>query len=166
MGSNPVAVKVSRTGLFRDRSGKEVSVAYRHISVELVSPTIGAEVGNVDLSRPLSPPIVNDIRQALLERGVLFFRGQDITPEQQLSLARNFGELEISAGAGTLLRTTGQSGVVAAGCRSRPSAGRRPLAQRSELGAQSRWVRSFARSKSLKRAATRSLPICVRHTTV
>jgi taurine dioxygenase len=69
-------------------------VAYRHISVELVSPTIGGEVGNVDLSRSLSPPIVNEIRQALLERGVLFFRDQDITPEQQLSFARNFGELE------------------------------------------------------------------------
>ncbi len=67
---------------------------YRHITVDPVSPTIGGEVGNVDLSRPLGDEIVRELRGALLERKVLFFRDQDITPEQQIAFARNFGELE------------------------------------------------------------------------
>ena len=77
-------------------------MAYKHISVELVSPTIGGEVGNVDLSRTLSPPIVNEIQQALLERGVLFFRDQDITPEQQLNFAQLQRTRKLSASADAL----------------------------------------------------------------
>jgi len=77
-------------------------VVYRHITVEPVSPTIGGEVGNIDLSRPLSKQIVQEVREALLERKVLFFRDQDITAEQQLAFARNFGELESYPPAPTL----------------------------------------------------------------
>ncbi|MCL4157280.1 UNVERIFIED_CONTAM: hypothetical protein GTU68_039581 [Idotea baltica] len=36
-----------------------------------------------------------ELRSALLDRKVIFFRDQDITTEQHLAFARNFGELEI-----------------------------------------------------------------------
>jgi taurine dioxygenase len=69
-------------------------VAYTDIAVEPLSPTIGGEVSNIQLARPLGGDIVAQLRAALLEFKVLFFRDQDLTPEQLVSFARNFGDLE------------------------------------------------------------------------
>ena len=60
-----------------------------------LSPTIGGVVSGIDLNWPLSPGQVAGLRAALLDRKVLFFRDQDITTEQHLDFARNFGELEV-----------------------------------------------------------------------
>ena len=65
------------------------------ITIEPQSPTIGAEIGGVDLSRDLTDEAMADIRQALLDWKVLFFRDQDITTDQHLAFARCFGELEV-----------------------------------------------------------------------
>jgi len=56
------------------------------------SAHIGAEIRGVDLSRPLDPAQVADIRNALLRWKVLFFRDQPLTHAQHVSLARQFGE--------------------------------------------------------------------------
>ncbi|GAA4332653.1 TauD/TfdA family dioxygenase [Pigmentiphaga soli] len=53
---------------------------------------IGAEIRGVDLSRPLAPEQVAEIRQALLKWKVLFFRDQPLTHLQHVELARQFGE--------------------------------------------------------------------------
>ena len=58
-----------------------------------VSPALGAEIGGVDLSQPLGDDVIAEIRQAWLEYRVVFFRDQDITPEQHLAFARRFGDL-------------------------------------------------------------------------
>ena len=60
-----------------------------------LTPTVGAEIGGVDLSRPLSDETIDGIRRALLDYKVVFFRDQDITTEQHLAFARRFGELEV-----------------------------------------------------------------------
>jgi len=60
-----------------------------------LTPTIGAEVGGIDLREPVGPDAVKALRDALLKWKVLFFRDQDITTEQHLAFARLFGELEI-----------------------------------------------------------------------
>lgn len=60
-----------------------------------MTPTIGAEVEGVDLREPLSSAQVKALRQALLDWKVLFFRDQDITSEQHLAFAGNFGALEV-----------------------------------------------------------------------
>jgi taurine dioxygenase len=60
-----------------------------------MTPTIGAEVSGVDLSRPLDATTVTAMRAALLDWKVLFFRDQNITTEQHLAFARNFGDLEV-----------------------------------------------------------------------
>ncbi|MBV9418986.1 MAG: TauD/TfdA family dioxygenase [Alphaproteobacteria bacterium] len=65
------------------------------IAVDPLTPTIGAEIGNIDLSRPLDPATKAALRDALLEWKVIFFRDQDITTEQHLAFARNFGDLEV-----------------------------------------------------------------------
>jgi len=63
------------------------------ISVTPLSPACGAEIGGVDLTKPLSPSVVEAIKQAWGKYLVLVFRGQTITQEQQLRFASYFGEL-------------------------------------------------------------------------
>jgi len=58
-----------------------------------LTPIIGAEIDGVDLSRPLDETIKKEIRAALLEHLVLFFRGQNLSCEQQKALGRSFGKL-------------------------------------------------------------------------
>ena len=60
-----------------------------------LTPTIGAEVSGVDLAKPLDAGTVAAMRSALLDWKVLFFRDQNITTDQHLAFARNFGDLEI-----------------------------------------------------------------------
>jgi taurine dioxygenase len=65
------------------------------LSLMPLTPTIGAEVSGIDLAHPLAPADKAALRQALLDWKVLFFRDQDITTDQHLAFARNFGELEV-----------------------------------------------------------------------
>ena len=58
-----------------------------------MSPTIGAMIHGVDLSGPLNDNQINEIRQAMLDYKVVFFRDQDLTTEQHLAFARRFGGL-------------------------------------------------------------------------
>lgn len=53
----------------------------------------GAEIFGVDLSGPLSDHTVHDIRQALLQYGVIFFREQELNPEAHRAFTKRFGEV-------------------------------------------------------------------------
>ena len=70
--------------------------AYEHITVAPVSGAIGAEIGGVDLAKPLSDGALAEIRRAFVEHLVIFFREQDITPEQHKAFARHFGALHVN----------------------------------------------------------------------
>ena len=63
------------------------------IEVKPLSANCGAEILGVDLSRELSTPVVDRIRQAWLDHLVIVFRNQKIDQEQQLRFAAHFGEL-------------------------------------------------------------------------
>src|SRR5882724_2481687 len=63
------------------------------ITVTPLSPACGAEIGGVDLSRPLSSAAIEAIKGAWGKHLVLVFRGQVVTQEQQLRFASYFGEL-------------------------------------------------------------------------
>jgi taurine dioxygenase len=67
---------------------------YERIRVHMLSPTIGAEVEGVDLGEPLDDATLAEVRRALLQCKVIFFRNQPITPAEQVAFARRFGELE------------------------------------------------------------------------
>ena len=67
---------------------------YRRIVPEPLSPTVGAEIGGVTLSGAIDAETFEEIHRALLEYKVIFFRDQDITPEQHVGFARRFGALE------------------------------------------------------------------------
>jgi taurine dioxygenase len=65
---------------------------YRHIAVRPIAGALGAEVDGVDIARSLGDEVVAEIRRALLDHLVVFFRGQRLTPQEQLAFARRFGE--------------------------------------------------------------------------
>ena len=65
------------------------------IGIDRVTAALGAEIRGVELREPRAPAVVREIEQALLEHGVLFFREQDIDPEQQKAFARHFGEISV-----------------------------------------------------------------------
>lgn len=67
----------------------------RTIEVRPLTATVGAEIVGVDLRQPLDSGTVRSIESALLEHGVIFFRGQDIDAAQQKRFARHFGEISI-----------------------------------------------------------------------
>ena len=69
------------------------SKADGRLSFQLLNPTIGAEVSGVDLSQPLSAAEREDLKALLLRYKVLFFRDQEISRDQQIAFALNFGEL-------------------------------------------------------------------------
>ncbi|MBI2951574.1 TauD/TfdA family dioxygenase [bacterium] len=53
---------------------------------------LGAEARGLDLRQPLSPGQVNRLRAAFLDHGVLFFRDQRISEEDQVRFSRYFGD--------------------------------------------------------------------------
>lgn len=62
------------------------------IDVNPLSIHIGAEIGGVDLSQPLSVDTVKEIRAALLKWKVIFFHDQDIDHDSHLAFAKQLGE--------------------------------------------------------------------------
>lgn len=58
-----------------------------------LNPTIGVEVGGVDLSAPLTTALRDELRRLLLKHKVLFFRDQVLTRDQHLAFAAAFGPL-------------------------------------------------------------------------
>ncbi|HXP77790.1 MAG TPA: TauD/TfdA family dioxygenase [Stellaceae bacterium] len=71
---------------------------YDTISVTPLSPCIGAEIGDIDLTRPLSNREVQEVHDALLEYQVIFFRDQPIDLDAHRDFARHFGELHVHVG--------------------------------------------------------------------
>ena len=63
------------------------------MEIKLISGALGAEIFGIDL-KDSSENNFNLINKLLLEHKVLFFREQNITPEEQISLAKHFGPLE------------------------------------------------------------------------
>jgi len=60
-----------------------------------ITPVLGAEVADVDLSKPLTDGVFDAIRGAFDRHSVLVFRDQDLTPEQHVAFSRRFGPLMV-----------------------------------------------------------------------
>ncbi len=69
------------------------------LAITPLHPHIGAEVGGVDLSRPIDEVEVAALWQAIDRHAVLVFRDQQITDAELRSFAARFGELEIGRSA-------------------------------------------------------------------
>jgi alpha-ketoglutarate-dependent taurine dioxygenase len=66
------------------------------LTVTPLQPTIGAEIGGIDISRPLSDAERDAIKAAILQYKVVFFRDQHgLTPHSHEAFAARFGPLYV-----------------------------------------------------------------------
>lgn len=65
------------------------------LTIRRVAGALGAEISGVDLSQDLPDGVVAEIRAALVEHQVIFFRDQDLSPARQVAFGRRFGPLNI-----------------------------------------------------------------------
>ena len=66
-----------------------------HIAVAPIAGALGAEIGGVDVAQDLDAAVIGEIRQALLDHGVIFFRDQKLDRERHKAFTRRFGEIFI-----------------------------------------------------------------------
>jgi alpha-ketoglutarate-dependent 2,4-dichlorophenoxyacetate dioxygenase len=64
------------------------------ITICPVTPTFGAEIGDIDLSKPLDPSEVSEVKDAFTKYAVLIFPDQHLSQDQHLDFAKYFGPLE------------------------------------------------------------------------
>lgn len=64
------------------------------ISVTRIGKHCGARITGVDLSKPLDDHTFAQVSNAFFDNEVVFFPGQNLTPEQQIAFTRRFGVLE------------------------------------------------------------------------
>ena len=72
---------------------------FESIVVKKMTPVIGAEIFDIDLSQPLSKLQEIEIQRAFAENQVIFFRNQIISKQNHLDLGRLFGNLHIHPAA-------------------------------------------------------------------
>lgn len=82
---------------YRHAAGE--TAPYETLTIDRLTPIIGAELGGVDLSSPPPNHQMAEIHRALAENSVIFFRDQALTPEQHLSFGRSFGSLHLHPAA-------------------------------------------------------------------
>lgn len=58
-----------------------------------LAPQIGVEIQDIDLSQALDENTFRTIEQAWFDHGILLFRNQQLSEDQQVEFARRFGEL-------------------------------------------------------------------------
>jgi alpha-ketoglutarate-dependent 2,4-dichlorophenoxyacetate dioxygenase len=65
------------------------------LTINPLHPLFAAEIGGVEVGRPLDPATVCALNQAIDRYAVLVFHDQDLDDERQMAFARQFGELEL-----------------------------------------------------------------------
>jgi alpha-ketoglutarate-dependent taurine dioxygenase len=74
-------------------TAQKLDVDSAQLTVRALEPTIGAEIGGVDLSRPISDAVRDEIKATILQYKVVFFRDQNLNAEQHAAFAARFGKL-------------------------------------------------------------------------
>ena len=74
---------------------RDPNAPLKQVGIRKLHKSLGAEVSGVNLAAPMSAELFSYLCDALLKRKALVFRGQTLTPEQQVAFARRFGPLEM-----------------------------------------------------------------------
>ncbi len=80
---------------FEFNRGKPITTERAGVTVTKIGAHLGAEVGGVDLRRPLSDAQFSAIDDALVEHELIIFRGQEISSDNLMAFGRRFGELTV-----------------------------------------------------------------------
>lgn len=65
------------------------------LSFRPLHPDFGAEASGLDLTQPLTPAQVQAVDEGMNRHGILLFRGQPLTPDQQMAFTKQFGPLDL-----------------------------------------------------------------------
>jgi taurine dioxygenase len=71
----------------------DLPLVYKSFAAEPYTPNIGATIHGLDLSKPLSDVAKTELQHALAQYEVIFFRDQQLTPQQQVEFTRTFGHV-------------------------------------------------------------------------
>ena len=69
--------------------------AYSHFEALPMAGALGAEIVGLDLSQSLDERTIAELRRALLDHLVIFFRDQRLSVEQHKAFGRRFGTLNV-----------------------------------------------------------------------
>lgn len=83
------------TRIFKRLEAEVKTLNPQTLTIDPLTPVIGAEIGGVDLSKPLSEQQIGEIREAFNVYHVLVFRDQILTPEDHKRFGRLFGPLHV-----------------------------------------------------------------------
>ncbi len=67
---------------------------YTYFTAKTVTPTIGANITDIDLTKNLPKDAYAELREALAQYKVIFFQNQDLSDKQFHHFGSNFGSLE------------------------------------------------------------------------
>jgi len=88
-------VQVGPLGHLAAERERLAHLSWQHFDARPLGATIGALISGVDLTVELPHAVVAELRQALLDYKVIFFREQALTPATHVAFAKRFGELEL-----------------------------------------------------------------------
>lgn len=91
----PYDMEAGPLGHLQAERERLAALRWEHFDAAPMGATIGATLHGLDLSQDLPEPVIAEIRQALLDYKVVFFRDQHLTAAQHVAFARRFGELEV-----------------------------------------------------------------------
>ena len=80
-----------------------MGLSSRQLEIVDCTPVIGSEI-RTDLDTLLSGSEAENIRAALEQRGVVFFRGLQIGDEEQVAIARTLGDIVQNEGEGGIYK--------------------------------------------------------------
>ncbi len=73
-----------------------MTVKFETITATPLSPVLGAEIGGVNIATGVDDKQLTEIKQAFSDYGVIFFRDQDITPDQHIEFAERWGQINVN----------------------------------------------------------------------
>ena len=68
-------------------------MGFNYFNIQPIAGRIGAEIVGIDLSQNPSDDLIAEIRKALIQYKVIFFRQQTLDEKGHIAFARRFGEL-------------------------------------------------------------------------
>ena len=72
------------------------AAAHQKISVKPQSASLGAVIDGVDLAQDLSDSTLEELKSVFGRYSVIFFRNQDLTPQQHIDLAERWGSINVN----------------------------------------------------------------------
>src|SRR5579862_3198056 len=134
---------------------------YQTIEVTKLTPHIGAEIGGVDLSRPLGNQQFQEVHDALMDNLVIFFRDQHLSHDQHKDFGRRFGNLVAHPPRAVRPKGTRKSSP-STPTRTRSMSPARNGIPTCRATKPRRWAASSTSPKSPRPAAIPCSPACMR----